>query len=228
MLPFTGGVHSSSIDLFDLFPHFLTLSLIPLRFKGENEDYLGQAMVGLLLGDGSLVKKYAGGATYFKYAQGKIHYEYIIHVFSLFKQAGVVLMSEPSMGTTTLKGVVHVWYQFSTQSLTTWNALHAIWYVNGVKVIPENIYHLLTPIALAYWLIDDGGWTKGGIHLATNSFTPDDTKRLAEVLSSKYGLKVSIHSRNRIYIWARSVSDFSNIVRPYIHPSMSYKITPVL
>jgi hypothetical protein len=31
-------------------------------------DYIDQALIGLLLGDGTLVKKYKGGGTYFKYA----------------------------------------------------------------------------------------------------------------------------------------------------------------
>lgn len=85
-------------------------------------------------------------------------------------------------------------------SLESWNNMHAIWYVNGIKVIPANIDILLTPISLAYWFIDDGSWTKTGIHQATNNFTSEDTLRLMNVMTSKYNLKCSIHSRNRIYI----------------------------
>jgi hypothetical protein len=37
-------------------------------------------------------------------------------------------------------------------------------------------------------------------------------------------LKCTIHSRNRIYIWKESVSQFIEIVSPHIHSSMLYKI----
>lgn len=114
-------------------------------------------MVGLLLGDGSLVKKYKGGGTYFKFAQGLIHFGYLEHVFSLFKQVGYVEMKAPSMGTSVIKGVTYKWAQFSTKSIKKWNELHSLWYVDKIKVIPTNIQELLTPVSLAYWFMDDGG-----------------------------------------------------------------------
>lgn len=70
----------------------------------------------------------------------------------------------------------------------------------------------------------DGGWTKLGIHLATNSFTRADVELLVQVLTTKYGIKCSIHSRNRIYIHVASVPTFIEIVRPHIEASMMYKI----
>ena len=37
-------------------------------------------------------------------------------------------MHAPSQGQSNVKGVVHTWYQFSTQSLSSWNSLRALWY----------------------------------------------------------------------------------------------------
>ena len=65
-------------------------------------------------------------------------------------------MDAPNQGQSKVKGVVHTWYQFSTKSLSSWNDLQALWYVNGVKVVPQNIFEMLTPISLAYWVCDDG------------------------------------------------------------------------
>lgn len=61
-------------------------------------------MVGFLLGDGTLVKKYQGGGTYFKYAQGMVHFDYLNHVFDQLKTAGHVHMTAPSIGTSVIKG----------------------------------------------------------------------------------------------------------------------------
>jgi hypothetical protein len=67
-----------------------------------------------------------GGGTYFKFAQGEVHLDYLNHVFSLFKDLGIVLMAAPSQGQSNVKGTVHKWYQFSTQSLSSWNSLQAL------------------------------------------------------------------------------------------------------
>jgi len=201
------------------------MAVLPLAVNAGGKDYLEQVMVGLMLGDGTLVKKYKGGGTYFKFAQGTIHYGYLLHVFNLFREAGLVLMTIPSNGTSIIKGVTYTWAQFTTVSLSAWNPLYSAWYVNGVKVIPMNIDVLLTPIAMTYWFMDDGGWTGPGIHISTNSFTQEDVMRLLNVLKDKYGLKCSIHWRNRIYIWAGSTGRFIDIVRPYIHENMAYKLS---
>lgn len=163
-------------------------------------DYIDQALIGLLLGDGTLVKKYKGGGTYFKYAQGTNHTDYLYFLFNLFKEMEIVNMNKPYFGTSKVKGKSYHYYSFTTRSLKVFNNLHSSWYPSGVKVIPEKISEFLSPISLAYWLMDDGGWTKKGIHLNTNFFNLSDVERLVEILADKFGLKCSVHSRNRVYI----------------------------
>ena len=90
--------------------------------------------------------------------------------------------------------------------------------------MPQNIFELLTPISIAYWIMDDGGRCGSGFHFATNAFSTEEVNLLAKVLQDKFGLKCSVHSRNRIYIWASSTEQLANIVRPYVHSSMEYKI----
>jgi len=181
-------------------------------------------MVGLILGDGSLVKKYEGGGTYFKFAQGDLHVSYLFHVFGLFHKAGLVNISEPSPGTSIIKGQTYHWWAFSTISYNFWNSWYYTWYPTDKKVIPAIIESLLTPVAMAYWFIDDGGWTGIGIHLNTNGFTYEDVIRLAAAVRSRYGLKCTVHSRNRVYIWAGSAQDLIKIVRPFVHHSIGYKL----
>lgn len=60
-------------------------------------SYLKQGMIGILLVDGTLVKKYKGGGTYFQYAQGEVHFPYLLHVFNLFSKAGFCNMVEPGI-----------------------------------------------------------------------------------------------------------------------------------
>ena len=182
-------------------------------------------MTGTLLGDRSLVKKpYHTGGTYYKFRQSVKHYDYLIHIFTLFKDLGYLNILFPNKGYSTIKEKKYEWYQFNTKSVKEWNDLYFSWYVKGVKLIPENIESLLTPVRLAYWFIDDGGWTGKRIHLATNRYTPEHTILLIKNLESKYCLKCTLHQRNRIYIWVDSSTKFIELIKPYMHSGISHKL----
>lgn len=77
---------------------------------------------------------------------------------------------------------------------------------------------------MAYRFTVDRGRTKTGINIATNCYTKEDVLRLIRVLETKYRLKSSAHTGNRIYIKTSSCTEFIDIVRPYIHSDMSYKL----
>lgn len=104
--------------------------------------------------------------------------------------------------------------------------------VNGkqIKRVPEWIHLYLTPLGIAHWFMQDGSRQAGqGVSFATNSFTHGDTVRLAELLTSMYGLKTSVvktgkEGQWRISIWKRSMPDFVRIVGPHMSLSMHYKL----
>ena len=96
-----------------------------------------------------------------------------------------------------------------------------MFYKNGKKVIPLNISEYLTPLAV---------WIKGwGVRIATNSYTLKEVELLNDVLKSKYNLETTIQNiwlqnQYSIYIKKESVNNLRNIVGPYIHSSMLYKL----
>ena len=99
----------------------------------------------------------------------------------------------------------------------------------GIKCIPEPavIYELLTPIALAYWIIGDGSYARGGVLLSTDSFSVPDVIRLINVLMIRYNLKCTLQYSNgkpRILISATSIGTLKSIVLPHMHPSITYKL----
>jgi hypothetical protein len=59
--------------------------------------------------------------------------------------------------------------------------------------VPLDIYHLLSPVALAYWIMGDGSVHPSGVVLCTDSFSVPDVIRLMNVLTIRYGLKCTIH-----------------------------------
>ena len=104
-----------------------------------------------------------------------------------------------------------------------------MFYNNGKKVVPLNIFEYLTPLALAVWIMDDGGWTNYGVRIATNSFELKEVELLNKTIKSKYKLETTIQNiwiKNQysIYIKAESIKDLRSIVGPHIHNSMLYKL----
>ena len=60
-----------------------TTTLQP-KGEGDNNSYLMEVLTGVILSDGSLVKKYQNGGTYLKFAQSVIHTGYFMSVFNIF------------------------------------------------------------------------------------------------------------------------------------------------
>jgi len=110
--------------------------------------------------------------------------------------------------------------------------LHSLFYPNGIKIIPNNIYELLTSVALAHMIMGDGSWKRYGLIICTDSYTVKDIVRLMNVLIIKFRLECNLraHKKNqyRIYIRQHSMPSLLNIVYPYMHPSMLYKLTSSL
>jgi hypothetical protein len=77
----------------------------------------------------------------------------------------------------------------------------------------------------------DGGASRHGLVLYTNSFSIQDIVKLINVLIIKYDLKCSIHLKRRnqkieylVYISQDSLPILRKIVLPFIIPSMFYKL----
>jgi len=69
--------------------------------------------------------------------------------------------------------------------------------------------------------------TSKGLYLCTDSFTLADIQRLIQYLSYKYNIKCSIHksgNKYRIYVLVKSVSTLKDLILPFMHQSMTYKL----
>jgi hypothetical protein len=124
-------------------------------------------------------------------------------------------------------------YSYRLRSFTFYslNWLYEAFYPNKTrKVIPEFINIYLTPLALAVWMMDDGkALKKKGFKFSTNSFTLKEVQNLASTLKTKYNLETTIHksglnNQYNIYVPKTSFIILREIVKPYFHPTMLYKL----
>lgn len=115
-----------------------------------------------------------------------------------------------------------------TRALPCITELYNIFYINGKKVVPYNIYDLLTPVALAHLIMGDGGSVQGGVRIGTDSFLIQDVIKLSNTLIVRYGLIVTLHKNGdkyRIYISKKSMPLLISIVKPFMVQSMYYKLS---
>jgi len=140
----------------------------------------------------------------------------------------------PRLGKSNRKGKISWNIQILTRSYPFLKELYDVFYIKDVnnkwiKIVPTEIYHWLNPIVLAYWSMDDGGNTSSGsgFYLHTKGFDFKSVYYLAGVIHYKLGIICTVQNHeNRpvLYITAKSKKKFIEIVRPYFHETLLYKL----
>ena len=117
---------------------------------------------------------------------------------------------------------------FYTRGLPFFNELRSLFYVNKVKRFPEDIYNLLTPVALAHLIMGDGSAKQYGLLLCVYSYSIVELVRLINVLVIKYNLNSTLRYHTPvqplIYIRQHSMTLLRELVKDHMVESMMYKI----
>jgi ubiquinol-cytochrome c reductase cytochrome b subunit len=199
------------------------------RVGPHNIDIIS-VFYGALLGDAHAERRVSGNGTRISFTQESNRVEYLLWLHKLIAELGYCNPNAPKIQSRLgVKGILRYVIRFHTYTYSSLNALHSAWYVDNIKRVPDNIAEFLTPLALAIWIMDDGARVGQGLKLCTNSFTFEDTTRLAVVLNELYGLKAVVQSAGVpnqyiIYIWKESMPHLRELVRKYMVPSMLYKL----
>jgi len=97
--------------------------------------------------------------------------------------------------------------------------LHSMFYYDSkTKKLPPNIYDILTPLALAYWIMVSGVRLGGrGLLIYANTFSISDALTLINILIIKYRLVCNLQldkGRSRIYIFRSSIDTLITHIKP--------------
>nr|WDS46459.1 LAGLIDADG homing endonuclease [Cyathus striatus] len=165
------------------------------------------------------------------FRQGSKNASYLLHLYGIFQE---YVLTPPKVSKVTDKNTGDLRYNlsFSTLALPCFNDLYEFFYTTGTgkKIIPKNIEDLLTPVSLAYWIMDDGSFTGSGLKLHTNAFLIEELNLLVEAMEKNFGLIVTIQVSNReklqntLYISKKQMPLLTELVIKYMHPSMLYKL----
>jgi hypothetical protein len=97
------------------------------------------------------------------------------------------------------------------------------WYQGNRKVFPKDLRDLITPLTIAVWYMDDGCYQKFDCTLSTESFDLENREQLIKKLNT-FGIIAIPRGRGKIRIKNSSLNKFFELIKPYIHQSMLYKL----
>ena len=165
------------------------------------------------------------------FRQGSTNADYLLHLYSLFQQfvqtpPSVTMIEDKNTGKTRHN------ISFATLSLPCFNEFYDLFYAKGIKIVPTNIANYLTPVSLAYWIMDDGEFTGSGLKLFNNAFTKNELNLLVEALDKNFSIKATIHKssiekQQTLYISKKQLPLVRDLVQEYMHGAMMYKLNNI-
>jgi hypothetical protein len=193
-------------------------------------------LIGSLLGDGNMQTYSKGNTWRYRAIHGSKHVDYILYKYKILKDL-CGSMPKESFTFDFRTNKVYSRYSFNTLTNPSLRLFANMFYKfdnktqKWVKIIPIKIGLFLTPCALAFFYMDDGllkwkGHTKAA-RLCTDNFAYEDVKRLQSVLMSKYKISTTLSKSrkgHRIEINQQNALLFYEMIKPYMHSSMTYKI----
>ncbi|GAA2633052.1 intein-containing recombinase RecA [Streptomyces vastus] len=194
-----------------------------------------QVVLGALMGDGSLSPNRKGRTgVRFRMGHGAKQAEYLDWKVSLLGNIGC-------SRTQNEKGAVFA--DFSP--LPELDELREVVYLGGDrKHITWEHLKALTPLALAVWYMDDGCFTvrsqglqerteggSGRIEICVEAMSEGSRERIVDYLRDTHGLDVRLRFAGErqmavLQFGTDSSARFQEMVAPFVHPSMEYKLLP--
>jgi recombination protein RecA len=194
-----------------------------------------QVVLGSLMGDGNLSPNRRGrSGARFRMGHGAKQAGYLDWKVSLLGNIG-------HTRTVNAKGAVFADFT----PLPELGEVHeAVYFGDGKKHLTWEYLKSLTPLALAVWYMDDGSFTvrskgvqertaggTGRIEIVVEAMSPGSRDRLVRYLRDTHKLDVQLVTKgvrqvSAIRFTTAASGKFQQLVAPYIHPSMDYKLLP--
>ena len=178
-------------------------------------------IIGCVLGDGWLSKM---KNTYFSCSHGPRQKDYCYWKYLYFKDMDAKFKYRIRNKPDPRNNKKYESYDLRTVCNKNYNILYDLFYINKKKIISSEILNLYDELSLAVHYMDDGFKSAGSYHLCTDSFTKEEVNLFRNFLLQKWNLETTRHTCNRVYIRRKSKEIFENLIKPYIHETMKYKL----
>lgn len=186
-------------------------------------------IIGLILGDGFLQKTGKKNAR-LRLEHSLRQKEYLIWKCQVL---GNYFQSKPQVleRKNPVFGKTYQYIRAQSYSGSELGKLYALFYINGKKVIPNQIFSLLKdPLSLAVWFMDDGYYCQRDkvSYLYLPKYDQVSINNLLKVLKVNFNLSPVLKIKKRgEYVLNFSVAETKklvHIIKPFAHPSMKRKL----
>ena len=201
-------------------------------------DYLNDTLIGLLLSDGGLERSSETSNVRLNVSMSMHNFPYVFHLYNLFEPYidNDINILDINLKDKNKLTKIYTTVRFKTISMLQLSYYFKIFYVKNSltnkwkKIVPIELKSNFSPISLAHLIKGDGNYLKERniVRIYTNSFIKNDVLLLFNILKRNLNIcnKV-IHDRNDQYIIIiekGSINNLRDIVLPYMHPFMFYKL----
>lgn len=201
-----------------------TLRLQPLS------DVQRQLVLGSILGDGSLGKN--TGGCYLRFCHGDPQLEYLLWKQSIL---GPLAPAPHRSYQKLFLGKMNTQHHIHTITHPEFTELRALVYRDGEKHVSHELLSGIDALGFAVWYMDDGSFLKAAnsrqVVFCTEAFAPDEVVLLQRWFDDRWGVRAVLQpqttnagERFRLRINRTQTSTFFNIVEPFIHPALRYKL----
>ena len=176
-----------------------------------------QILVGCLLGDG-----YIHPRGQIQIAQSFKQLQYVLWKYEKLKN---LAYGTPSKVDRFDKRYGKVYSQSRFWLRQFFRPWRKIFYPKNKKIFPEEFEKYVSALSLAVWYMDDGNYSEGrNVKIATDGFDLRSREKLRSLLLRKFSIESTLHKNGKLRISNNSLSRFFDLVKPFIHSSMKYKV----
>ena len=195
--------------------------------KARLSDFQWDVVRGSLLGDGSLSvpKREESRGVKFRLGHGAKQADYLRWKVSLFANIPGSLWENDKSDI--------FWDSTPMPELCE---MRREVYRLGLKQFSREYLESITPLGLALWYMDDGGFDlrgkkqdRGRIAICVEAMSIDTQHRLVAMLASRFGVTTKLDEVRQQAILRMdqaATAKFHALIAPYVHPSMDYKLIP--
>ena len=196
----------------------------------NNQIEFDGAVLGMLLGDGSITKHKENRNSYFSICHCQEHVEYMLYKKEILNYLTTARFYENQPNG---KGGKYLRCRLDTKSHPYYTKMRDRIYISGRKSITKKTMEAITPLGMALWYQDDGSLSKHEKFdqpiLCTHGFSREENEIMSESLLEKFGLQWNLRKDKKYYcltLIRKEREKFFNLVSPFTVNCMKYKITP--
>ena len=201
------------------------------RLQSLFSSHQFDVLIGSLLGDARLECR-SIGKRHSMTARLRIHHsekqkDYVFWKYGIFKNMVNVGPRKIMTWHDKKRNRKHYSWYFHSKSLESLGLLQQYFYQGKIKVLPKDIFDLLTPRALAVWFMDDGSNTQNSYTISTHCFSKEEQERAIIFFKQKYNINAKLvrdRSKLKLAFGRKEYQKLNDIIEPYVIPSMIYKI----